>query len=107
MVSRLIGPIPACACAACSNKTKVQRLAPVGGAEQAKAEICASTSVSYCRGLPGRATSWRAYLQPAFQIRRSGTPDSCSPDTQHVHDLGLGKPAVEPGKNMRTVKFPR
>ena len=28
MVSRLTGPIPARACAACSSKTKVQRLAP-------------------------------------------------------------------------------
>src|SRR5208282_2176412 len=64
MVSRLIGPIPACDCAACSSKTKVQRLAPGGGAEQAKAVICASTSVSYWRGLPGRATSCRAYSRP-------------------------------------------
>lgn len=50
IVSRLIGPIHACPCAACSSKTKVQRLAPAGGAERARAVTCASTSVSYCRG---------------------------------------------------------
>ncbi len=46
-VSRLMGPISGCACAACSSKPIVQLLAPTGGAEHAKAEIFASTSVSY------------------------------------------------------------
>jgi len=55
MVSRLIGPIPTCA--TCSSNSSVQRLAPAGGSEQAKAEICASTSVSYRSGLPVRAMS--------------------------------------------------
>jgi hypothetical protein len=83
MVSRLIGPIPACACAACSSKAKVQRLAPGGGAEQAKAVTCTSTSVSYWRGLPRRATSCSAYAKPpcryaarVCQIAVRPTPDT-------------------------------
>src|SRR3989338_1463437 len=63
-VSRLMGPTPACACAACSSKASVQRWAPAGGSEQAKAATCASTSVSYFRGLPGRSTSCTAYSTP-------------------------------------------
>src|SRR5437762_2420455 len=64
IVSRLIGPIPACTCAACSSSANVHRVAPTGGAEQAKAAICASTSVPYWRGLPGRASSCSAYSKP-------------------------------------------
>lgn len=64
MVSRLIESIPGCARAACSSNAIVQRRAPAGGVEQARAEICASTSVSYCRGLPGRAASRSAYSAP-------------------------------------------
>ena len=98
IVSRLIGPIPACACAACSSKPSVQRLAPAGGAEQAKAVICASTSVSYWRGLPGRATSCRAYSTPAFQIRRPRAPDGRSSHAQHLHDLGFRDPRSSAAK---------
>ncbi len=57
IVSRLIGALPACARAACSSNLSVHRVAPTGGSEQAKAEMCASKFVSYRRGLPGRATS--------------------------------------------------
>src|SRR5882672_490049 len=64
MVSRLIGPIPAWTWAACSSSANVQRVAPTGGAEQAKAAICASVSVPYWRGLPGRASSCSAYSKP-------------------------------------------
>src|SRR3972149_2309146 len=74
MVSRLIGPIPACACAVCSSSSSVQRFAPDGGTEQASAEICASTSVPYRRGLPGRAASCSAYSTPpsryALRVRQ-------------------------------------
>ena len=57
IVSRLIGPTSATACAARYSNSSVQRVAPSGGAEQAKAEISASTSAPYWHGLPGRATS--------------------------------------------------
>src|SRR3989338_4334664 len=74
IVSRLIWPISACFCAACSNNSSVQRLVPSGGSEQAKAAICASTSVSYSRGLPERATSHTAYSTPpsryALRVRQ-------------------------------------
>src|SRR3989338_9049708 len=74
IVSRLIEPISACFCAACSSNSSVQRLAPSGGSEQAKAVICASTSVSYSRGLPERATSHTAYATPpsryALRVRQ-------------------------------------
>ena len=74
IVSRLIEPIAACFCAACSNNSSVQRVAPSGGSEQAKAVICASTSVSYSLGLPERATSHTAYSTPpsryALRVRQ-------------------------------------
>src|SRR5450759_120935 len=74
IVSRLIEPISACFCAACSSNSRVQRLAPSGGSEQAKAVICASTSVSYSRGLPERVTSHTAYATPpsryALRVRQ-------------------------------------
>ena len=57
IASRLIGPTSATACAARYSNSSVQRVAPSGGAEQAKAEISASTSARYWHGLPGRATS--------------------------------------------------
>src|SRR3990172_7105408 len=62
MVSRLIGPIPACACAVCSSSSRVQRFAPDGGTAQASAEICASgTSRSRADRICARLTprAWR------------------------------------------------
>ena len=64
IVSRLIGPTSGSACAACSSNSSVQRVAPSGGDEQVKAEICASTFAPYWAGLPGRAVSRTACYAP-------------------------------------------
>src|ERR1019366_8103464 len=91
MVSRLIGPMSACACAACSSNPSVQRLAPSGGVEQAKAVICASTFVAYCRGLPERSTSHSAYSTPpsryALRVRQMAVRPT--PRTEMIWASGI------------------
>src|SRR3989338_6829832 len=91
IVSRLIWPISACFCAACSSNSSVQRRAPAGGSEQAKAVICASTSVSYSRGLPERATSHTAYSTPpsryAFRVRQMAVRPT--PRISMIWDSGI------------------
>jgi hypothetical protein len=51
MVCRLMLAIADCCCAACAIRSNVQRLAPGGGAEHARAVTRASTSGPYWRGL--------------------------------------------------------
>src|SRR3989338_6757185 len=91
IVARLIEPISACFCAACSSNSSVQRRAPAGGSEQAKAVICASTSVSYSRGLPERATSHTAYSTPpsryAFRVRQMAVRPT--PRISMIWDSGI------------------
>ena len=97
MVSRLIDPIPACARAACSSNSSVQHFAPVGGSEQANAEICASTSVSYCCGLPERATSRSAYSAPpsryAMRVRQMAVRPT--PSTAIIWVSGMPRSSAE------------
>ncbi len=76
IVSRLICLIPGCARAARSKSSSVQRLAPVGRAEHASAVICASTSVRYLRGLPGRCTSATAWSRPPSRYAARVSPRS-------------------------------
>src|SRR5271169_587045 len=64
IVSRLMSCIPGRPRASRSSNTNVQRLAPGGGFEQARAATSASTSVSYLRGAPGRCTSRRTESSP-------------------------------------------
>src|SRR5271169_1202953 len=64
IVSRLMSCIPGRLRASRSSNTSVQRLAPAGGFEQARAATSASTSVSYLRGAPVRCTSRRAKSSP-------------------------------------------
>jgi hypothetical protein len=60
MLSRLIRRICGWRRAACVSNATVQRLAPWGGEEHAKAAICASSCARYRLGWPGRPTSYSA-----------------------------------------------
>ena len=63
-VSRLTLAMPTSCRAARSSSTIVQRCRPAGGVEHASAVTRASSSVSYWRGLPERATSKTANSTP-------------------------------------------
>src|SRR3990170_6004696 len=64
ILSRLIWRICGWRRAASVSNATVQRLAPCGGEEQAKAVTCASSGAQYRLGWPGRSTSHSAYSSP-------------------------------------------
>src|ERR1700719_439200 len=90
MVCRLMPAMADCRCAACANRSKVQRLAPAGGAEHAKAVICASTSGPYWRGLPGRCSSCKADCRPPsrYALRARQIAVRPTPSTTMICDSG-------------------
>ena len=87
--------------AACASKSGAPRLAPAGGSEQAKAEICASTLVSYWRGFPG------CVFNTAFEIGAPGSPDSRTANNENRHDLGFRNAPIKRGKNVRSIDLSR
>src|SRR5487761_1933828 len=64
ILSRLILRICGWRRAAWVSRSTVQRLAPCGGEEHAKAVTCASSGAQYRLGWPGRSTSRSAYSSP-------------------------------------------
>ena len=102
-VSRLTGPIPACAFAACSSNTIVQHLTPAGGPEHASAEILTSKSVPYFRDFPGRSASRSAYSTPPsrYADRARQMTLRPTPRTAMMWASGMARSCAQ--KNVRSI----
>ena len=105
IVSRLMVPICGWARAASVSSATVQRLAPAGGAEQARAATWACSSLRYGLGLPGRAMSCSAKVSPPCKYAARAGQMAVRPNAEDFHDPALRDLTIRGSKDVGAIQF--